>query len=534
MGLRIAGLCCLSLLLWQCAQVVAPQGGPIDETPPTLISSSPKNYSTHFKAQKIVLQFDEFIKLKNARDNMLFSPVLKHDPDFLIKKKSLIITLYDTLLENTTYTLNFNDAIVDITEENPLSGFQYIFSTGSYVDSLKLTGSIHNAFSLQAEQGVLVMLYDSLSDSIPYLQKPTYLSRTNEQGLFRITNMKAGRYKAFALADKNKNYVYDPSGEAIGFSDTLITLRNDTLVPEHHFLLFNELPTKQYLKSYRSKEAGQFSLSFNRRALPIKIEQTSTAGDRQLLMESNVSQDSLVYWVVPPDSLDTLGLIVQPNHGEPDTIVIRFPTSRKKPELVVNNSAMTGKVDLGSLLEVTANQPLSRVDTSLFVLLKDSVPVPLHWTPGDSVGRVLRASPEWEENSNYSFTIPANAVEDIYGNTIDTLYTTFSTRELKFYGSLKLRIPSPPPHAVLLLIKDGQLVKKELLHNGIKELLFPYLHPGKYGLKLVYDTNANGEWDPGNYLNAQQPERVTIYQGTITIRSNWDQEVEWILQPSTH
>jgi hypothetical protein len=517
--------------MWQCAQVVSPQGGAVDEAPPELLSSEPANYSTHFNSKKIVLTFDEYIRLKNVRDNLLFSPVLKHDPDFLIKKKSIVITLFDTLQDNTTYTINFNDAIVDITEENPLSGFQYIFSTGSYVDSLKLKGNLLDAYSLAPEKSALVMLYNTLEDSVPYLQKPNYLSKTNERGEYQITNMKQGVYKAFALADQNKNYVYDPTSEKIGFLDSVITIKNDTVIAVMNLLMFQERPQKQYLKSYDTKEQGKFTLSFNRRALPIKLLPLSENGvDRLFLIEQNEKEDSLVFWISPPHDLDSLVLSYSLPDGFSDTVSLSFTAHKKAPKLsMVMNTTGSGKFDLGAVANLTFNNPIDTVDYSLFEMKEDSTVVPHGFFFSDSVGRVLSTRYPWKENTNYTIAVKGMAVRDLFGAHNDSATFSFVTQELKYYGTLKINISNCPKSAVLLLLKDGKVAEKRVVKKTTKDLLFSYLPPGKYGLKLIHDDNDNNLWDPGHYLQKQQAEVVSIYTGTITIRSNWDQEVEWIL-----
>ncbi len=210
------------LIIGSCANVVSPTGGPKDEQPPRVLRSTPPNYSPHYKGEEIRIYFDEFVELRELRQNLLISPPLKNDPEIRLRGRSVVINIEDTLRENTTYNFFFGESIVDITEGNPLSNFQFVFSTGEYVDSLSVQGKIVDAATLEPAKDAFVMMYDSIFDSVPMLQRPVYISKTNEEGTFNIRNMRDDEYLMFALVDMNSNYLYDTPDEKIAFSDSLI------------------------------------------------------------------------------------------------------------------------------------------------------------------------------------------------------------------------------------------------------------------------------------------------------------------------
>lgn len=210
------------LLLYSCAQIVSPTGGPEDRKPPEVLLSIPDNYSSNFNKQHIRLEFDEFIQLDGVHQAFLSSPLLKETPEFRQRGKLLFVEFEDTLRENTTYTFNFENSITDFTEGNPIKNYEFVFSTGAYVDSLAFRGKILNAQDLVAKEGVVVMLYENYYDSIPYLEKPTYLAKVKEDGSFAINNLSNRDFKIFALIDKNQNYMYDLPNEEIAFLDSLI------------------------------------------------------------------------------------------------------------------------------------------------------------------------------------------------------------------------------------------------------------------------------------------------------------------------
>jgi hypothetical protein len=218
----IAGIL-LIMFFMACANVVAPTGGPKDEDPPVVIRSVPLNYSPNYNGEQIRIFFDEFIVLNDLRQQLLVSPPLENTPEIRVRGRNLIIDIEDELRPNTTYSIFMGDAVRDNTEGNAIPNFRFVFSTGDFVDSLSLGGKVVNAFTLEPEEAVFVMLYDSIYDSIPYKERPVYLSKTNKEGEFSITNMKEGSYLMFGLVDNNGNFLYDLPDEKIAFLDSLVT-----------------------------------------------------------------------------------------------------------------------------------------------------------------------------------------------------------------------------------------------------------------------------------------------------------------------
>ncbi|MFI5164899.1 MAG: Ig-like domain-containing domain, partial [Bacteroidia bacterium] len=190
-------------LLEHCAQIVIPGGGPRDATPPRVVKYMPDSAATNFNTKTIAITFDEYIQLSDLQRELTISPPMNIQPDVKYKGKTLLIELKDSLQKNTTYCLNFGSAIRDFTESNPKTNFQYIFSTGSFIDTLKLSGTVKNAFDLKSEKGILVMLYDTYNDSVPYKKLPSYFAKTGDDGSYTIRNIRPGNYKAFALKDAN-------------------------------------------------------------------------------------------------------------------------------------------------------------------------------------------------------------------------------------------------------------------------------------------------------------------------------------------
>ncbi len=225
--LYFAVLCFFTWFLKSCANPVTPKGGPKDATPPTLLGATPPLESRNFSATKIELEFDEFVEIKDLNKQLIISPPMEETPEFKIKGKSVTIELKEPLKDSTTYNIYVGDAIVDITEGNPIKNFRYVFSTGDVLDSLSLKGQLLNAFDLLPVENISVMLYldnnDTVPfDSVPYIVKPYYLSRTDAQGQFEFHNLIDKSFKIFALEDVNSNLIFDQVTERIAFLDSII------------------------------------------------------------------------------------------------------------------------------------------------------------------------------------------------------------------------------------------------------------------------------------------------------------------------
>jgi len=212
----------------RCANPVSPIGGPVDKTPPGFIKAEPPLFSKNFDSDIIRIYFDEFLELKDISNEMIISPPMKKMPEIKLKGKSIFIEFQEPLRENTTYNLFFGESITDLTENNPVSNFQYIFSTGDVLDSLSMEGDIKTAFDLVPIEGVNIMLYPDIYDtipfdSVPYLVRPYYLTRSDENGHFILNNLSNDTFKIFALLDVNAILMYDQPNENIAFIDSMVT-----------------------------------------------------------------------------------------------------------------------------------------------------------------------------------------------------------------------------------------------------------------------------------------------------------------------
>lgn len=310
---------------YACASTGMPDGGPYDETPPKFVRANPEPNTTNNKRKKISIEFDEYIKLDNASEKVIISPPQKEAPEVKVSGHRVLVEFFDTLRENTTYTVDFGDAIVDNNEDNPLGNFAYAFSTGAHIDTMEVSGTILNAENLEPVKGIQVGLHQNLEDSA-FVKLPfDRISRTDSRGHFTIRGVAPGKYRIYALMDGNQNYLFDSKTEAIAFQDSLVipdmrqavrqdtvwneldTLAYDTIYEVHYtrFLpdnlvlrSFKEENSMQYLVKSEREQLNRFSLYFSGKAdtLPT-IKGLDFDEKNAFVIESNPRNDTIRYWI---------------------------------------------------------------------------------------------------------------------------------------------------------------------------------------------------------------------------------------------
>lgn len=569
-------------IIYGCAHIVAPLGGPKDETPPKLIKSKPPLYSRNYSKKEFELYFDEFIQLKELQKKLIVSPPTENKPEIINKGKSLAIEFTDDLKDNTTYTINFADAIADNNEGNPISQFEFVFSTGNQLDSLSISGSIFDAFTNAPAEGVLAMLYDNLEDSAPLKQVPYYVSKTDKQGNFKINNMKLDTFRLFVLKDLNMNYKYDMPDEIIGFADSLVffnevlvekndTISKDSIVTRTYKLfsaskdkiaMFKEENKLQYISKSDRSIRRKITLNFNRPLYDIvKIEPVFfIPAENWYLQEEYINKDTVEYWFTDTSiiNLDTMSIAITYNvldsvdNLKPitDTVFFRYrertlPSKQKrkkdkeeeeeqeKIEILPLTISVKENSNLpfGLSLSIESAHPLDSIDKSKIHLYQiidsNEVDVLSNLEKHPILLRKYLINFQRVEKAAYKILIEPYAFTDIYGLYNDTINLNFKTPAIESYGKLLLNMKgiSSPVIVQLLTVKDEVIQQKAVNENNILE--FEYIYPGTYKLKLIFDENGNKKWDTGNYLKRIQPERILNYPGELNIRANWDVEQEW-------
>lgn len=513
------------LVLYGCAAMKTPEGGPRDTTPPKVLKMVPENLSTNFKAKKIVIEFDEYIKLNNEYKEFSISPELEKAPELKAKLKRLEITLPDSLEKNTTYTLNFGKSIVDLNENNELKNFSYVFSTGPTLDSLSISGNVTNALTGEAEIESTVFIIALSRDSLFGKKRPAIFTLTDSSGNFKLNNLRKDTYKIFALKEQKGggDKIYQQATDEIAFLKNPLVI--DKNIDSIHLSVFKENAPIFRTLDKRLNPDGSIFMSFNQ---PLKT------GDLSVIFPPNVDQgkqfqfskhkDSVTLWLNDL-SFDSVKVAVK-NSGKPlDTV--KF--SRSKRETYNRVVSFIDNLEGGTLnpykdLSLTFNFPIKNIDESKIILLEDSIPRKFSLVKDSTDITKYYIKYKWRAKEEYILLLREGAITAIFDAKNKELKRNFTLADANEFGSLTLAVePSDSTKSYILEIVDKN--KNALISFPISQKTKVKLANYKQGIyygRIVYDENKNGIWDTGNVKQGTQPEAIWYYPKELSIRANWD------------
>ena len=505
-----------------CAKKGRPSGGLRDTIAPVILRSAPENFTTNFKNNEIRITFDEFIKLKDISKELIISPPLKYPPVItpLSVSKVLKIKILDTLKDNTTYSFNFGNSILDNNEGNLFPNYKYVFSTGSYIDSLTLKGTAVDALLPKTDFPTTVALYQvdqSYKDSLVFLEKPTYITTTiNETNNFELSNLKQGTYQLIALKEQTRNYTFQPKTDKIGFYKDLITIPTDSLF---ELRLFKEVPD---FKPTRPKLESSNRISFGYEGKTDNYQitlLTQMEDDFQYQVLKQPGRDTLNFWFKPKVTKDSL-VFVTKNKLQIDTTTVRFR------ELYSDSLRLTAindrLISLGDTLKLKANTPLVAISSEkISVVTKDSLAIDFvaQINTKENAAQIVF---DKQEEQLYSITLRNGALTDYLSNTNDSIVYRQQVKPIADFASLNLTLDNADEFPLLIeLIDEKFKVVKQTYLEANAPVFFEHINPGKYFIRLIVDQNKNKIWDPGNFLDKLAPERVVYYPSIIELRANW-------------
>lgn len=576
----------LVYFLVSCANIASPTGGLYDEAPPRMLKSNPNNNALNVNKKIIEIEFDENIKIEKPAEKVIITPPQISLPIIKSIGKKAIVELEDDLLENTTYTIDFTDAIVDNNEGNPLENFSLAFSTGNVLDTLAVSGTVLSAENLEPAQGIYVGMHSNLEDTA-FTQVPfEKISRTDSRGRFTVRGLAAGKYNIFALKDDNRDYKYDSPLETIAFLDSIIVpssmpaVRQDTIFKDS--VTVDSIKTIDYtrfmpddllLRSFQSGFKRKYREKHERTireklmvyfAAPSQIPSfkliTPTRADSSwYVIEKSKGNDTISLWIT--DSLiykqDTIMLKMDYlktdtlNRDIIETDTLRFlykepRLSRKekkkekedeeKEEIKFLNVTQTIKSahEVYAPIYIDFEHPVIDFDSSKVFLEheKDSVftSVPFKFSTDSINPRKFKIEHKWEPGDKYKFKIDSASVHSIYGLFNDKIDQSFGIKTLDQYGNLLFAIHGLPDSVVSyveLLDQADKPFRKVRVKNN--EALIFDIDPGKIYARLFIDENGDGEWTTGNYDKKRQPEMVYYYPKPYEIRAYTDHEEDWNL-----
>jgi uncharacterized protein (DUF2141 family) len=516
------------LCLVSCAKRGTITGGDKDTIAPVLTGSFPKNFSTNFNGKEIKLVFDEYVKLKNLNKQLIVSPPFKNKPEVLplTASKFVTIRLKDTLLPNTTYSFNFGQSIEDNNEGNAYSQFKYVFSTGSYIDSLALNVTVKDALEKKVDNFVSVMLYEineKFNDSTIYKEAPRYITNTLDSlEVVKIENIKAGKYLLLALKDDGNNK-FNPKSDKIGFHAAYVTIPNDTIFEVELFK--EELPFKVLKPTQASK--NRLFMGYEGNAKKAKVVLKNGNEILPTITTQMPNKDSLQIWF-KPIKVDSLHVAVQNDKYNKE---FHVKIKDQKKDTLSISSDFTGILPLREKFSLTSSIPLVKFDKSkISIRNKDSVAVEFT-TEYDDFNQKLFIDFKREPLERYAIRLLPSALTDLYDHVNDTLKYNLSTKNGSDYGNLKLVLENVKKFPIIIELtdKDGKIKATEYSEkNNVVE--FIAIEPNKYTLRIIYDDNKNGVWDTGSFIEKRQTEEVIYFPKEIDVRNNWDVNETFVLR----
>lgn len=586
----------ITALFQFCASPGPLKGGPKDEEPPIFIGSEPIKFSINKKPRKILMEFDEFLVLKDLNQNLIISPPLNEKPDVKLKGKKVLVKNDKESIweENTTYTYFFGDAICDLHEENPSTGFEFVFSTGPIIDSLSIRGKVLQSRYLIPEEKVYVALYkkgmnDTIPfDSLPYYVRPYYIARTNELGEFQLNNLRYDEYMMFAIKDVNSNYYFDLPNEEIAFIDSLLypqevfeyipdtipifpsdTALMDSLWEYHSYqMVKNPVDLFMFLEDDSIPKLLETQVTINRKidfffrypyqdSLKIELLNDSISSD-WYIEEFSKYKDTLTLWLkdFPNDTIeiklmvdtiqaDTLQFIIQEEVKKKDDKRKKKRRKKadneekKKEKVVIKYAHNAGNTHhFYKPIKIDFETPLKYVNLENVVLIEDSINVDPQIRFTDSLKRHMLIDYSWKEATKYQFIIPQEALRDLFDIPNDSIKLVFNTSSTDSYGKILMDIKfdslfQPP---MLIELVQGEESKEKLIRQMSiwKDTLVQLdnISEGDYYLKATEDRNNDKRWNSGLFGNRIQPEKVFFFPLPISVKAGWDIEDLWEIKLS--
>lgn len=565
-------------LVSACARQGYPTGGPKDETPPVALGTRPANESRGFDGKEFYIQFDEYVVLKNATENVLVSPPMKEKPEFTTKGKGVLVKLKDTLQANKTYLFQFKEAIADFTEGNLLPSYEYVFSTGEAMDTLMLDGQVVDARNGKAwKESVTVMAYrvesgetpqsfgqlpsgrgaTMESDTMATTVQPDYVTRCDKEGNFAFHYIPEGRYRLVALEDKNRNLRVDatdpvawdttlvashPQARRLAASDSiqdnLLAINAIKQSSNQAITLRLSVPENRQQRILKSEfaEAGRITIVSQLPMQNPRIEDERAQWQWRL----NEKRDTLTAWCFDAKR-DSARLVIS-DTGLQDTLKLRYTASRKggrrmagakEEKAPLMKALCEGNKAYYDDLRLAFVNPIVEVAdsaTAEIMYLKDSTvsrcPVVL-----DTDGIVARiVATGIKSGEQYRVRLAEGLFTDLYGNRSDSLVFTLTPKD---YGTLSIDIDNrmgAPLVVEVLDSRDTVVASQALARSG--NLRFLHLPSGDYRLRAVVDADSNGRWTPGDYRRQCQPEQSVLFEKTLSLREKWEMEERWTVEPS--
>jgi hypothetical protein len=560
-----------------CAKVSVPTGGPKDTEIPIVVKSDPVNGAINFTGNEITVTFNENVVLDKINEKFMVSPPMKMRPDVFVRGKIVHIRYEEQLRDSTTYTFYFQDAIRDLNEGNAINNYQFVFSTGPFIDSLSVTGNILSALNLDPPENAMILLHSQLEDSAVVKQIPDYITRANLKGEFRIDNVHAGTYRLYGLVDVDNSKNYNTIDEFFAFWDDPVQVTtqknylpvpedtaavnisppagdNSSFVPpvtgEYQLIIFKAERKLHYLTSSSRKMAYQltFTLSLPPDSLDFSMS-IPEAKPESYFIEKNSTRDTITVWLtdstiynrqqieamVTYPFTDTLGI----TDSRTDTVQMRYLAPRaprgrtSKPVSYKVSTGISGQVRPDKQIVLTAPTPFMEADTSLIMFFEVNKEQKIRqpYTLSRDSANTCRYffNTDLKPGLSYQYIADSAAFKSIYGECSDSTGLRFSVMPLDLFGKLSLDITGYEGGKIIQLLDNSEKILRPVYLESKGKIDFPLLEEGKYRVRTIFDLNKDRKWTTGDFDIHLQPEPVSYYPEEIEIKQNWEITQPWEL-----
>lgn len=507
-----------------CASIVPPTGGPIDEIPPKVERVNPPNNTLNFNEKGIDFTFDEYVVLNDITNQFIISPPLNEKPDIRIKGKKVQVVFNEELKANTTYTLNFGNGLKDNNEGNILSGLTYTFSTGAYIDSLSLSGSVIDGFTQLPLVDVAIGLYKIEDDSTIFKVKPWYLTRPDSSGNFKFTNLSPAEYELVAFEDANRNLKID-ANEKLGFYKKPIELSYSKKDSSLYTLIlsYQDKEVEPKLITYKELAKGKYEIITTGSNCNFSINGNQFNKNETQVIKATYKTCDTITVFTNNECVDSTTLKVNI-----DTITENIVIKCKSKSYIKNNiSSPTSFVNYNYLNPLTisfTNPPLEVREKEIKLFKNDSIELTDFKIVKDSIDPLsIKLLYPLAEDTKYKLSFSKGSIRDLYGQEIDSSGISISTATESFFGNLSIIVKGGDSANLIVQLLDAQnTIVHENIVNNKRTLVYTNLVPGSYFVKVIKDGNKNGKWDGGNYFIKKQPEKVYVTPQSLDVRANWE------------
>lgn len=520
------------LFLWsQCANIQSPTGGPKDKRPPKLLSSVPPANAVNYKGLTVLLTFDENVKLNSPREEIIISPTLGKDIEYTVKGNKVFITPKVRWKDSTTYSILFREGIQDITESNTPPNFKLAFSTGTFIDSLSIVGTITDALEGTPKEKITVAIYDQDTFDI-FTDAPSYFTMTDKRGIFRMENIRAGNYNVYAFDDENKNLKVETKSEMYGFLNTPLALTEDIDTINIGLIQLDARPLKlNAIRNVGTVTRIRFSKNLNTYTISSEKEIVHAFADSQseIVLWNPAGPDSALVKLTAVDSLENAidsAFFIKSTKIKP--VQERFTWSLGSPSINPENARLITTIKLNKPLRaMTLDSLYIRVDSATRINFSQEH---LKYLPLRKELTVTRDLDKKMFGANEDPTLTLFAKPGFL-ISIDGDSSKAQSNPILIYwpeenGILTLQASTKRKYYIIQLIdKTTKKVVAQSINNP--KLTAKNIPPSDYQIRVIIDTNQNGRWDPGNILKGIEPEKVIYYTApdgtkTFPVRANWE------------